>query len=33
MTVVDNALWLAAVIALSVGVTFLMLYVYRRWFR
>ena len=33
MTVTENALWLAAVIALSVGVTFLILYVFKRRLR
>jgi len=33
MTVADNASWLAAVIALSLGVTFLILYVFKRWSR
>ena len=32
-TIANDALWIASVVALSVGVTFLILNVFKRWFR
>jgi hypothetical protein len=33
MTIASDVSWIASVVALSVGVTFLILYVFKRWFR